>query len=329
MKAVVEVWIKRMATLCLVAMLLYPGLALGEKIRIAYAAVAATQAPVWVALDQGFFRREGLDVEMMYIRSGPLVLAALLSGDIAFASVGGAAVLSAIEQKADIRVIAIPIKKAAFSLVTAPAIKNPSDLIGKKVGITRFGGLYDFGLRYALRQWKIPANQVHFIQVGGISEIVAAVQSGQLDAAVLADPASFKAMEYGYKELLNFATLDVSFPMNAVIARERLLQENHGQVSRFTKAYVDSIVFMKTERAKSTAVIKRYTRIEEKDLLDKTYDLVVGQHLLPDPSPDAKVLQSAFQMMGKSDSDIRSMNLPRYIAPEFVEAAKKSAAARK
>jgi NitT/TauT family transport system substrate-binding protein len=306
-----------------------PSLSSAEKIRVSYAAVAATQAPVWVALDHGFLKREGLDVEMMYIRSGPLGLAALLSGDVAFASVGGAAVLSAIEQKADIRVIAIPINKPAFSLVTSPKIQQPSDLIGKKVGITRFGGLYDFGLRYALRQWNIPTSQVQFIQVGGISEIVAAVQSGHLDAAVLADPASFKAIEYGYRELLNFATLDVSFPMNAVIARDRLLQENPGQVRRFTKAYVDGIGFMKTERAKTLAVIKKYTRIEEKDLLDKTYDLVVGQHLLPDPSPDAGVMQSAFQMMGKSDSEIRALNIPRYIAPEFAEAVRKSRGGRK
>lgn len=295
-----------------------------EKIRVAYVALAASQSPVWVALDQGFFKREGLDVELMYIRSGPYGLAAIFSGDVAFGSVGGAAVLSAIEQKADIRVVAIPIKKPAFSLVTVPSIRQPSDLVGKKVGITRFGGLYDFGLRYALRQWKLPANQVQILQIGGISEILAAVHSGQIDAAVLADPASFKAMEYGYKEMLNFANLDAAFPMNAVIARERLLQENPGLVHRFTAAFVDSIAFMKTERAKTIGVIKKYTRIDEKELLDKTYDLVVGQHLLADPSPEVKVFQSAFQMMGKNENEIRALNLPEYIAAEFVEAAKRS-----
>lgn len=322
-------FVKTISRVLAFAILLYPTFASAEKIRVAYVALAASQSPVWVALEQGFFKREGLEVELMYIRSGPFGLAAILSGDVAFGSVGGAAVLNAIEQKADIRVIAIPIKKPAFSLVTSSNIRNPSDLVGKKVGITRFGGLYDFGLRYALRQWKIPTNQVQILQIGGISEIVAAVHSGQIDAAVLADPASFKAIEYGFRELLNFATLDVTFPMNAVIARERLLQENPSLVNRFTAAFVNGISFMKAERAKTTAVIKKYTRIDEKDLLDKTYDLVVGQHLLVDPSPDVRVLQSAFQMMGKSDSDIRLMNLPRYIAPEFVEGVKKSGAAKK
>ncbi len=58
--------------------------------------------------------------------------------------------------------------------------------------------------------------------------------------------------------------------------------------------------------------------------MDKTYDLVVGQYLQIDPSPDVRVLQSAFRMMGKNDEEIRSMNLSRFVAPQFVEEVKKS-----
>ncbi|MBI4528247.1 MAG: ABC transporter substrate-binding protein [Deltaproteobacteria bacterium] len=301
-----------------------PALVLAEKIHVAYTALAATQAPVWVAVDRGFFERQGLDVDLAYIRSGPIGLAAILSGEVAFGMVGGAAILSAIEQKAEIGVIAIPIKKPAFSLVTSVNIRTPQDLAGKKIGVTRFGGLYDFAFRYALRQWKIPSNQVQIIQVGGIGEILAAIHTGHIDAAVLADPASFKAIEYGFKEFLNFANLDIAFPMNAVIARQRLLREKPAMVNKFAAGFVAAISFMKAERVKTTAVIKKYTRIDESNLLDKTYDLVVKQYLQLDPSPDVKVLQSAFRMMGKSEDEIRSMNLSRFTDPQFVEGARKA-----
>jgi NitT/TauT family transport system substrate-binding protein len=117
-----------------------------EKVRVVYTILGATQSSIWVAAELGFFKKRGLEVELTYITSGQLGLSTLLSGEVDFSVMGGAAVLNAIEKKSDIQIIAIPMKLLTSSLMSSPNLRTPSDLVGKKVGIPRFGGLSDLML---------------------------------------------------------------------------------------------------------------------------------------------------------------------------------------
>jgi NitT/TauT family transport system substrate-binding protein len=296
-----------------------------EKVRVVYTILGATQSSIWVAAELGFFKKRGLEVELTYITSGQLGLSTLLSGEVDFSVMGGAAVLNAIEKKSDIQIIAIPMKLLTSSLMSSPNLRSPSDLVGKKVGIPRFGGLSDLMLSHALQLWKIPATKLNIIQLGGNAEILAALQTGQVDAVVLVAPTTFKALELGFKELFDFATMDATYPATTVVTRAKMVQEKPDLVSRLTAGFVEAIGFMKSDRAKTIAVLKKYTRTTDNDVLEKTYDLYMRRYLETLPSADLSVLQSGFRLVGKNEAEIQSLNLTRYLAPRFVEDAKRMA----
>ena len=294
-----------------------------EKVRVVYTILGATQSSIWVAEELGFLKKRGLEVELTYITSGQLGLSTLLSGEVDFTVMGGAAVMNAIEKKTDIQIIAIPLKLLTSSLISAQSVRTPSDLVGKKVGIPRFGGLSDLMLRHALQLWKIPGTKLNIIQLGGNAEILAALQTGQVDAVVLVAPTTFKALDLGFKELFDFATMDATYPATTLITRTKMIQERPDLVGKLTAGFVEALSFMKTERAKTIAVLKKYTRITDNEVLEKTYDLYMGHYLETLPSVDLSILQSGFRLMGKSEAEIQALNLSRYLAPRFVEDAKR------
>src|SRR2546426_4933563 len=108
--------------------------------RIAYSAVSGAMSPLWVAQEGGYFKREGLDVELLYIGGGSLLIQSMLSGDVSFAYGPSVPVVNASLRGSDLVFIANTGNALGFSIMARPEIKRPADLKGKKVGGTRLGG---------------------------------------------------------------------------------------------------------------------------------------------------------------------------------------------
>src|ERR1044071_4977050 len=121
-----------------------------QTVRIAVGTASVASLPTWVAKEGGYFNREGVNAELIYIRGGPQTLSALLGGDVNFAQVYSAPILSAHLTGADTIIVAGLINQPLFSIVTASGINKPEDLRGKKIGITTFGSATDVALRLAL-----------------------------------------------------------------------------------------------------------------------------------------------------------------------------------
>src|SRR5689334_10848030 len=119
-------------------------------LHIAYSAISGAMAPLWVAQEGGDFRLEGLETELLYIGGGSLLIQSLLGGDVQFAYGPSVPVVNAALRGSDLVFIANTGDTLIFSVMTKPEIKEPPDLKGKKVGVTRIGGSADLALDYAL-----------------------------------------------------------------------------------------------------------------------------------------------------------------------------------
>ena len=106
---------------------------------IGHAALNARVAPLWIAEDQGFFAKYGVQGNAIFIRQAPVLVAALTAGDVQAAYTGGTTVLTAVTGGADLKTIATLTNKLGYDVVTAPSIKSAKDLRGKKVGVQTFG----------------------------------------------------------------------------------------------------------------------------------------------------------------------------------------------
>src|ERR1043165_2177127 len=122
--------------------------AFAQPVRIAVGAASVASLPTWVAQDGGYFAREGIQSELIYIRGGPQTLSALVGGDVPFAQVYSQPVLAARLTGADTVIVAGLINTPLFSIITVKEIGKPEELRGKKIGISTFGSATDLAAQF-------------------------------------------------------------------------------------------------------------------------------------------------------------------------------------
>jgi NitT/TauT family transport system substrate-binding protein len=155
------------------------------KFRFVHLEANGSQAVPFIAKEAKVFEKNGLDVELIRIGGGSRVIQAMLAGEIRIAHGSSLAVVEANLAGADLVIIASTVNVATFHMMVAPTIKAPSNLKGKKIAISRFGGQTDTLTRYLLERWKLdPSKDVTLLQSGGGAETAAAMVSKAMDASL-------------------------------------------------------------------------------------------------------------------------------------------------
>jgi NitT/TauT family transport system substrate-binding protein len=241
--------------------ILSAGSAQGETIRIAYSAISGAMSPLWVAHDFGLFRRQGLDVQLLYIGGGSVVTQALLGGDVQFVRLGASAVIQSSLRGANLKMIANTINTLVFSLMSRPEIQAAKDLKGKKVGVTRLGGSTDFALELALKKWGLRRGpDVAVLQTGGMPQLLGAISGGVVDAGVISPPTNLTAAKLGLKELVDFGDIGIVYPNSPLATTQPFLEKNRGTALRLLRAYSEGIHRVKIDREGTIKVLAKYTK---------------------------------------------------------------------
>jgi NitT/TauT family transport system substrate-binding protein len=168
-------------------------------VRIGVVSRSTLDMPFYVARDRGFFRDEGIEAEIILIRSS-LSVQALLGGSLDFGTATGTAV-NAIVNGAEVRVVLAMSDKPAFDLMARPGITRIAELRGKRIGFGGVGGLSDIVVREILAVNQIPQDQVKFLSMGQNSLTYAALKTGMIDATMLQIPQNFLAQDDGFRKL--------------------------------------------------------------------------------------------------------------------------------
>ena len=174
-----------------------------ERYIASYAGFAGFQAPLWAAQDFGLLAKYNINLDLVMIPGSARGAQALIGGSTHFGQIDGTALISAINQGADLVFIGASLNKFPFSLVTQKSIRRPADLIGKKVGMVSFGGAHEVSLVLALREWNIPRQSVTLLASGPAANRLIALSSGALDATLLAPPETGEAVRLGLPTLAN------------------------------------------------------------------------------------------------------------------------------
>jgi len=232
------------------------------------------------ARDKGYYRAEGLDVELI-LMSAPTASRALLSGDVAVSTVGGAG-MPPILRGSPLKFLFATYNRAMFWLYAKPEIRDVRSLKGKKVGTSGIGSGPDSLLREALRQAGLDANRdVTILSLGVMPTIFAGLQNGIVDAAMLSPPMTLKAEEGGFRELIAFPKQDLVELQGAILVRDALLQSDPQLLERFVRGTYKGLLYIKDQRAGSIAQIGRYLQLNETQSA-KAYDQVVKPSLTSD-----------------------------------------------
>src|SRR5262249_44425962 len=226
-----------------------------EQIVSGYDGHAGFQGPVWAAKDLGLFDKYGLTAELVLIPGSARGMAALISGSAQFVQGSAIAPLSAYLRGADVVVVAAAaLNKFPFSVIARKEIRQPADLIGKKIGIVNFGGSNDLAVTLAFKEWNIPRNAATILASGGAPERLAALMTGTLDATVLSPPETVAASRSGLTNLANLGDLSASFPQTLIMVRRSFLTSKRETVKRFLRAYSEAIYEFKNSKEKAIKV---------------------------------------------------------------------------
>src|SRR3989454_11243092 len=258
------------------------------KVVAGYGSTDGAVAPLWFAKETKLFEKRGLDVVLVGMGTGSVSLRALIAKDLEIASLSGSGLVQAALQGADTVIISAAINGFVFKVFGAPEITSPAQLKGKKLGVSRYGATSDFAVRLALKKWGLnPDRDVSILQIGTGQDTLRAMQTKMLDAGVLSGTASLIARKAGFRELGDLADLGLHYPMAPIGTTKSYLQKNEGLVKEFMLAYIEAIHDFKRNKEVAMAVLKKYTRNDDREVLEDSYTSAASKYLaLPIPTLD-------------------------------------------
>ena len=287
-------------------------------VSIAYTSISPQYSPVWIARETGIFRKNGVNADLIYMRGGVLATQALVSGDVQFINAGGGGVVDAVLGGADIFIIASPINQEPQVLITRRDIKEASQLKGKKIAVNSLAGPAILSLKMILAALGLdPDKDVSFLVTGPSANRFAALSAGMVDATSLAPPFTLAARKAGYTFFDNVPGLkEAELPNAAMITSRKVFESQPLVTEMVVKSMIEGIHFYKTEKAKTTAILKKYMRLENADEMEETYDYYI-KLIREKPYPTAKSIQSILDWSKRSDA--RKASPWQFIQPKIVE----------
>jgi NitT/TauT family transport system substrate-binding protein len=259
-----------------------------EKLRLAWAGFSPTNSPIWVIEDRKLMQKQGVQPEIIAISASPTVLQALLANEIDAASISVTTLTSSRLAGADTVMIVGVVPTFVDHIVSLSNISAVEQLKGKTAGVNRLGSTSDLGLRLALRKLGVdPEKDVKIIPTGGTAERFAALSKGITQFTIIPEPFLTQAEKLGFRNLYNISDLKIPFWWNGILSREAIIKTKRPLMQKLTRAMVEAIHIIKTEKEYAKSLIKKNLGVADPEGLERAYkDYANAFPEVPYPTPD-------------------------------------------
>lgn len=290
--------------------------------KVGISTVVDTVTPLFVAQDEGFFKKNGLDVQLVNMNGGSRGVQVLISGDIQAMHVGLSPVLPADKQGADLKLILSSTNTIPFTIFSPKNIKTAAQLKGGKVGISSFGSESDIAVTIALKKLGLTRKDVTVLQLGGSSQRLAALTSDQVQAVPLPEPVATKAREAGLNPLVDLAAAHEPWVFDAVVMKESYLKSHRDVAVRFAKAYIEGAYFALSNEKRTKEILSKAFKTDNKKVIDASYNDFKG--LMPlDAEPSREGAKNVIEQMEAAGKPVGSKNVDDYIDDSVLAQLKK------
>lgn len=260
-----------------------------DQARIAVTNPNMSFLPSGVALKKGFFKDEGLEVEIIRMNV-PTIITALVTGDIGYTLLFGSVVRGALRGM-PMRALASLLDGSTHALVAKPEYKSGKELKGKTVGIGNFGGTDEVAGRMMLKSFGLDTEKdLKFIALGPDRARLAALKEGLVDVAVIAPPADALGRQMGFNVLLRAYEV-FSFPFIGVGANLKTIKEKPEEVKKVVKALVRANRFIREDKEGAVRVLMEWGKVEREHAV-ASYDSAWKVF-----SPDGNIPQEGLRMV--------------------------------
>lgn len=294
-----------------------------KKIYVGVPAVSMGNIVIFTAKEAKLFEKHGLDAEPVVMQGSGIVSRALVAGSVAIAPVATPTVMNAVLAGSDMVILAHTMPGVVQSLMVRPDIKRDEDLKGKIIGVTTFGSLTDFLVRYlAKRRALNPDKDFALLQIGADPERLIALKLGKIQGATLSHPAFILAQRAGFNVLWDFFK-DVEYPWSEIATTRSQIQRDRDLVMRYMRAHLEGIALFKKDPEFGKKVIKKMLRLDDDSLAQESWELF-AKYRLAAPYPNIKGMKTSYEYVAMTRSDVYKHRPEEFVDASFVEELDKS-----
>lgn len=253
--------------------LFVPALSWGQsKVRLNWGAISGVMSPIWVAQEEGLFKKHGLDIELIHIASTSKAIQSMVSGEIQFTTADALNSIQAVAAGADVVMVCEGVNRFVFSLMSRFDIKRVTELKGKKIGITRLGSSTHTAVLYVVGRAGLGPNDYTLLQLGEVPNILTTLLAAQIDAGALSPPTNSRAKKAGLHELVNLGVDGPEYPSTVIASTRAYVKANPDVTRRTVRALGEAINVFKSSRSIGIKAIQKYSRLSDADILEDTYN---------------------------------------------------------
>ena len=266
-----------------------------SRITLAYSTTGPPAVGLWMAKETGAFAKYGVDPNLIFISSSPVMVPALIGGDVQGGIAGANVVISAVSGGASIVAVASLANRPYLRLWVHPEISRIDELRGKTLGVSRFGATTDNLTRILLRRMGLEG-AVNIRQLGGTVEVGLAFRHRQIDGAVLATLRT----DAPYRILADLAEFGIQYSMGLLVVSRDFYRRAPETLEHIMRAYVEGVAVLRdpTQKERALKAIARYTRLKEAKPIEEIYsDAAKYVDRVPRVEPEA--VAATLEFMGK------------------------------
>jgi NitT/TauT family transport system substrate-binding protein len=264
-----------------------------KNLRIVFVSLSwNNQLPYRIAIAKGFFKDQGLSVEQIFVRGGPTAIAALISGNVDFGSIGGAqAPIRSNARGLDLQILASLSNYTNYTLLGSKEAKSIEELRGKIIGVTGAGAYSDFAIRIFLKRHNIDPDR-------DVTLRAIALERGVISAAPFTAEDTIRLIDKGYPMIVNLNEA-LRIPQSILVTRGEMLQKYPETSKRFLKAMILGMQIAKYNKKEAIQIGVASGLPGDPDLIHRSYDL-----FSPGYAADLSVAHDGIQIM--LDEDVRA-----------------------
>lgn len=294
-----------------------------KKVQVGVPAISMGNIIIYFAKDAKIYEKYGLDVDAVAVAGSGIASKALISGSVLISPIATPTVMTAVLAGSDMVILAHTMPGVIQSLVVRPEIKRSEDLKGKTVGVTTFGSLTDFLVKYLARQkGLVPDKDFALLQIGTDSDRFLALQQGKIQGATLSHPNYIFAQRAGFHVLWDFFK-EVDYPWSEIATTRTQIKQDRDLVMRYMRAHLEGIARFKQEPELAKKTIKKMLRLDDDSIAQESWELF-AKHRIAAPYPNIKGMKTSYEYVAATRPDVYKHKPEEFIDASFIEELDKS-----
>jgi len=289
-------------------------------ITIAVSALSPPATPLWLGLDQGIYKKHGLDAKIVYLQGGSLTAQGIMSGSVNFALLSVDALVATKLQGGDIGSIAGCVDGSYFSIYARAGVTKLADLKGKKIGSSGPGSASEYGITEAMSAAGLSKDDYTLVSLGGVSLRLAALKTGSVDATILSPPATLLAKRDGLTEVVDLIQSGIPGGYCAIGAQPSWVTAHQATAQAFVDAYVESVALSRAKPDLAKQSLSKWTKETDAQVLNEGYNKMLTAMQSPPINPNAATVKAS---LARQDSpNAKDAETASFLIPGYVEKAR-------